>query len=170
MDWLDEADNSPREQGTLLTSRSPAIAFPPPPSTRTLLGSVTLRGDKKKHASRCNLRVRWIIFDSSVGAIVFTRQALSGHAMETFSGALLYQCMPPRQLPLGGDVHGYGVCSLRARVELGDSAQLCLRGTLGVGEHVYDAGGRCRSRVGRAGKTVCRLFPAVVKCDLVHFT
>ena len=115
MDWLDEADNSPREQGTLLTSRSPAIAFPAPPGTRTLLGSVTLRGDKKKHASRCNLRVRWIIFDSSVGAIAFTSQALSGHAMDTFIARLLYQRVPARQLPLAGGVREHGVCSLRAR-------------------------------------------------------
>ena len=39
--------------------------------------------------------------------------------------------MQPRQLPLAGDVHGYGVCSLRARAEPGHSAQLCYRGTLG---------------------------------------
>ena len=168
MDWLDEADNSPGEQGTLLTSPSPAIARSGHvPDTRSLLGSVALRGDKKKHASRCNLRVRWIFFDSSVGAIAFTSQALSGHAMETFIGRLLYQCVPARQLPLAGGVREHGVCSLRARAGPGESAQPCCRGTLRVDGHVYGAGGRDGSRDGRTGKTVCGVFLADTKRDVV---
>ena len=166
MDWLDEADNSPSEQGTLLTSPSPAIAFRTRPDTRSLLGSVALRGDKKKHASRCNLRVRWIFFDSSVGAIAFTSQALSGHAMETFIGRLLYQCVPARQLPLAGGVREHGVCSLRARAGPGESVQPCCRGTLRVDGHVYGAGGRDGSRDGRTGKTVCGVFLADTKRDV----
>ena len=63
-------------------------------------------------------------------------------------------------------MHGYGVCSLRARAESGDSAQLCFRGTLAVGARVYGAGGRGRSRDGRTGKTVCGVFLADVKRDL----
>ena len=55
---LEEADNSPLEQGTLFLPPSLAIAFPTPPNTRTLLAAVVLRVDKKIHASRCNLRVR----------------------------------------------------------------------------------------------------------------
>ena len=37
MHGLDEADKSPAEGGTLLLPPSPAIAFPPLPSTRALL-------------------------------------------------------------------------------------------------------------------------------------
>ena len=144
-----------------------AIAFRAPPCTHALLAAVALRVDKKIRASRCNLRVRWTFFDSSVGAIAFAWQALSGRAMETFIGALLYQCMQPRQLPLAGDVDGYGVCSLRARAEPGHSAQLCYRGTLGPDARVYGAGGLGRSRVGRTGKTACGLsVPGRKKCDL----
>ena len=55
---LEEADNSPLEQGTLFLPPSLAIAFRTLPDTRTLLAAVVLRVDKKIHASRCNLRVR----------------------------------------------------------------------------------------------------------------
>ena len=48
------------------------------------------RGRKKSFIS-VHLGVRWDFFYSTVGAIAFTRQALSGGAMETFNGALLYQ-------------------------------------------------------------------------------
>ena len=101
-----------------------------------------------------------------MGAIAFSRQALSGRAMETFIGELLCQCMPPRQQPLAGRLRGYGVWSLRARAGAGEPAQLCYRGALGVDARVYGAGGRVGSRVGRAGKTRSVLCPVEKKRDI----
>ena len=49
---LDEANNSPTEQGTLLLPPSPAIAFPPLPSTRTLLTVCALRSIELPSAAR----------------------------------------------------------------------------------------------------------------------
>ena len=82
----------------------------------------SLRVDKKIHASRCNLGVRWVFFDLTVGAIAFTRQALSGRAMETFMGSILFQCMQPRQLQVGGDARVSMDSALVARADTGDSA------------------------------------------------
>ena len=74
--------------------------------------------------------------------------------------------MQLRQLPLAGGMHGYNVCSLRARVGPGELGQLYYRGTLGVHSRVYGPGGQSRSRVGAAGKTACDLFPIEKKCDV----
>ena len=74
--------------------------------------------------------------------------------------------MQLRQLPLAGGMHGYNVCSLRARVGPGELGQLYYRGTLGVHSRVYGPGGQSRSRVGATGKTACDLFPVEKKCDV----
>ena len=151
-----------------MTPPSPAIAFHPPPSTRTLLASVALRGDKKKQTSRCNLRVRWVFDQPPHAAIAFSRWETCDGAALFFIGATLTHGSWLRQLPLAGDGDGFMNCALGARSEPDKLAVPYCHRVLRPCAHVLGAGGRSRSRVGRTGKTAYRLFPAGKKCDLVR--
>ena len=65
----------------------------------SLAGGNSLRGEKKKQTSRCNLGVKWMVGIAAFAAIAFIRRRLSGHATLELIRAILSQRRRRRQLP-----------------------------------------------------------------------
>jgi hypothetical protein len=116
----------------------------------SLAGGNSLRGEKKKQTSRCNLGVKWMVGIAAFAAIAFIRRRLSGHATLELIRATLSQRRRRCQLPFEEPLHGLAEWARHARTEPSEAAELWYRGTVGAIARVYGPGGasvRPRRRV-----------------------
>ena len=119
-----------------------------------------LRGEEKKHTSRCNLGVRWGLFEPATAAIAFSRRGTCGCGTLDVIRATLFSSRWWRQLPPGAPRQEFTGYAWNARAAPVEPAQPSGCGTVGGFARVYVH--ECRSWSPRR--------PVAARCSYVSGT